>query len=523
MSKNFLIHKPKKSIILPYSEELLTTIPKSREFSFGGKQLLQIYHGLEETKVLNNLGYQVPSPILYYYDWPLIKGKFKPFEHQTETAAFMVDNKRGIVLDEMGTGKTCAALWAADYLMKLGVVRKVGILSPLSTLSRVWADEIFNVLPDRNCNVLYGDAAKRKTLLKQDVDFHILNHHGVAVLHKELLLKSDIDMWIFDEASVLRNGTTDMYKKFQSIIKPTTRLYLLTGTPCPNGPEGAWSLARLISPERVPKFFGSWKRSVMVQISQWKYVPTQDAHLKVHEALQPSIRHAKADCLDLLPQTIQKRECELSDVQKKAYKEMRKEMQLELKNGTVINAVNGADRLLKCIQIFGGAVKNSEGVYTELDIQPRLNALLEIIEEANKKIIVFSDFTGSLRGIVKNLKKHNITCEYVDGSVSQNERDRIFSDFQNTKHPQILVANSRVASHGLTLTAADTIVWWTSPFSLDRFLQANARVDRPSQDSKTTVILLGSTALEWSIYNNLLELHNLQEKILDLYKIVSDE
>jgi SNF2 family DNA or RNA helicase len=227
------------------------------------------------------------------------------------------------------------------------------------------------------------------------------------------------------------------------------------------------------------------------------------------------------ECLDLPEMTVQKRECEMTADQARLFKEMRKEMAAELASGTSINAVNGADKILKVLQIVGGSVKDPEGEdYQDIDCHTRINTLLEVIEEAEKKVIVFADFTGALRLIVKELRKHKISAEYVDGSVSQNKRNEIFDTFQNTKDIQVLVANSRTAAHGLTLTAATTICWWTPIFSLERFLQANGRVRRPGQTSKTTAILLGSSAFEWSVYDQLLEKDQNLNNVLDLYKKV---
>ena len=120
---------------------MLAAIPSARSKVVGGRQLVVLPHRLDEIRVLNNIGVRAPSPILYYYDWP---GRYTPFTHQRQTAAFLTLHRRALVLNDIGTGKSLSALWAADYLMRIGCVHKVLILSPLSTLERVWGDAIFS-------------------------------------------------------------------------------------------------------------------------------------------------------------------------------------------------------------------------------------------------------------------------------------------------------------------------------------------------------------------------------------------
>ena len=126
---------------------------------------LKVRHTLDATKVLRNLNIEAPSPIRYYYRWP---GKYKPYAHQITTSEFLTLHRKAFLLNQMGTGKTASALWAMDYLMQLGQVQKVLIVAPLSTLERVWMDEVFTWIMHRSAVVLHGSAEKRKRLLTTD-------------------------------------------------------------------------------------------------------------------------------------------------------------------------------------------------------------------------------------------------------------------------------------------------------------------------------------------------------------------
>ena len=119
---------------------------------------VQIKHTLETTLQLNELGIDVPSPILYQYNWP---GKYTPFVHQRPMADFHIRNAKNLNLSEMGVGKSFATLWAADYLMSLGEVKKALILAPLSILDTIWQQDIFDMLMHRSSVVTHGDREYR--------------------------------------------------------------------------------------------------------------------------------------------------------------------------------------------------------------------------------------------------------------------------------------------------------------------------------------------------------------------------
>jgi len=242
---------------------VLETIPTAKPFEYQGVPLVVTPHRLDEVRVLRNLGIQAPSPILYYYDWP---GQYTPYDHQKQTAAFLTLNTRGLVLNEIGTGKTQSALWAADYLIKTGQIEKVLILSPLSTLERVWGDGIFTGFPHRKFLVLHGTAAKRKQLLREEADFYIINHDGFPIISDQAL--GMFDLVIVDEAAVLRNPSTQRFKIFRKWVdtNPSIRLWLMTGTPTPNDPTDAWALAKLVNSPYCTKTYTAFREQVMMKI-----------------------------------------------------------------------------------------------------------------------------------------------------------------------------------------------------------------------------------------------------------------
>lgn len=492
--------------------QILNVIPKAKPVGLHGDSYIVVPHSLDEVKVLRNLGVAAPSPVLHYYDWP---GPFTPYEHQRQTAAFLTLHQRCFVLNEIGTGKTQAALWAADYLIRTKKVRKVLIISPLSTLERVWGDTIFAGFVDRKFVTLYGSAERRRKLLQTDADFYVINHDGFPIIAD--MAHGMFDLVIVDEAAVLRNAATRRYKIFRRWLErnPDVRLWLLTGTPTPNAPTDAWALAKLVGSPNVSKTFTMFRDRVMVKVGQWKYVARDDAVDIVKNVLQPAVRYVRSECFDLPETVVQTRQAELTTEQKKYYEQMLKHFVAEVTSEGTITAVNEAVKVQKLVQIVCGVVYGDDGQYIELDCSPRVNLVKEVIEEAGEKVIVFVPLTGTLRMLEKELSRH-WAVGVVNGEVSAAQRNSIFHGFQHEKDPHVLIAHPGTMAHGLTLTTASTIIWYGPVNSNETYVQANGRIERLGKRRVANVVHIESTNLERMMYTRLKQKQKLQGLLLEL-------
>lgn len=513
------VHLPSKSVVVdvPDPTAITTVLPHSRVVQYEGRPVVQVRYGIDETRVLRNMGIPVASPIRHLYEW---RGKYKPYQHQLVTSDFFTLNSRAICLNDMGSGKSVSALWAADYLMDSGVIDKALIVCPRSTMHAVWEDEIVkHFMFNRRCVVLSGSRERRLKLLQQDVDFYIVNHDGVKVIADALKERTDINLWIVDEAAVYRNAATSRYKLIKELVRPTDWLWLMTGTPCPNAPTDAWALSRLINNPSCPKFFNAFKLDTMVQVTQYKWIPKPDAYQRAYDILQPGIRFRKEDCIDLPPVTYQRRLCAMTAEQQRYYQQMHDQLVLQARQspGQPITAANAAVKLQKLLQIALGCVYDNDGNPVAIDCGDRLATLSELVEEASAKVIVFVPFTGALNIVADHLRQR-WSVEIVNGSVGDRERARIFSAFQNEEDPRILVAHPNVTAHGLTLTAADTTIWYAPIFSLEIFEQANNRMNRPGQKNHMTVATIAATPLEQGLYAALGGKAQVQNAVLDLYR-----
>jgi SNF2 family DNA or RNA helicase len=496
---------------LNHPNRVLDSIPTAKPVEVRGIPLVLAPHRLDEVKVLNNLGIKAPSPILHYYDWP---GQHTPYDHQKQTAAFLTLNQRGLVLNEIGTGKTQSSLWAADYLIKTGHVKKVLILSPLSTLERVWGDALFKEFTHRKFVVLHGTAKKRMDLLKQNVQFYIINHDGFPIIAEQAV--GMFDLVIVDEAAVLRNPSTRRFKLFRKWIdmNPATRLWLMTGTPTPNDPTDAWALAKLVGSPNCTKTYTSFREQVMMKIGQWKFIPRPESVDIVKHILQPAVRYTRDECFDLPDTVMQTRQVDLTPEQSLHYKKMLKHFVSEATEGT-ITAVNEAVKIQKLVQIACGVAYGDDGQCIELDCSPRVNLVKEVIEEAGEKVIVFVPLTGTLHMLEKELAKH-WSVGVVNGEVSSHKRNQIFHDFQHSRDPHVLVAHPGTMAHGLTLTSASTIIWYGPINSNEQYVQANGRIERIGKKHVSNVIHIEATELEYRMYERLKNKQKLQGLLLDL-------
>ena len=498
---------------------VLNTIPTARIKHHKGRDFVVVPHKIDETLVLNRLGIKVPSPILNRYDWA---GRFTPFAHQKTTSAFLTLNRRAFVFNEMGSGKTLSALHAAEFLMQSGKIRKALIICPLSTMQRAWGDEIFNNFMHRKYAILHGDREKRlKLLAREDIDYYIINHDGVSRdwMLNELLERNDINLVIADEASAYRNGRNDRYKKFERLVaRANLWVWLLTATPCPNAPTDAWALARLVNKASVPKFFKAFQERVMHQISTYKWVPKPDGAEVAFGSMQPAIRFRTRDCIDLPPTTYQTREAHMTPDQLAAYQQMHRTFTMEAGKETTIVAANAAVKLFKLVQIACGVVRTGNDDETfELDATPRMRIVHEVIEEAGGKVIVFVPFKSALDKLAKFLGE-SFSVREVSGDTPLSERNEIFRAFQQDVDPRVIVAHPKCMSHGLTLTAADTIVWYAPFPSNETTEQANGRIVRPGQKRHTNIIEIESSSVEREMYAALRTKKKMSTAIMEMYR-----
>jgi SNF2 family DNA or RNA helicase len=496
-------------------DKITAAIPNSKKLNDND---VLVKWGVDESRVLRNLNIkEVPSPILGKYEWT---GRYTPFDHQKTTSSFLTLNPRAFCFNEQGTGKTGSAIWASDFLIKEGIINRVLIICPISIMDSAWRADLFNFAMHRTVDIAHGAKKKRQEIINSDTEYVIINYDGVEIV-KDDIADGGFDLIIVDEATHYKNAQSKRWKVLASIIKPETWLWLMTGTPAAQSPVDAYGLAKLVNPKGVPKFFGAFRDMVMYKATQFKWVPKEGAKDIVYSALQPAIRFTKDECLDLPEMTYVKREVELTTQQKKYYELLRKQM-MATAAGEQITAANAAVNMNKLLQISCGAVYTDSGETVEFDIKNRYKVLQEVIAESSQKILIFVPFKHAIDVLADKLTSEGITNDIIRGDVSAAKRTAIFDRFQTTPDPRVLIIQPQAAAHGVTLTAANTIVWWGPTSSLETYAQANARVHRTGQKHPCTVVQLEGSNVEKHIYKMLDQRINIHTQMIDLYKNLLD-
>jgi len=491
-----------------------SVIPKSKMLS---EHEVLVNWGVDEVQVLRNIGINAPSPIEGRYEWT---GRYDPYDHQKATASFMTLNKKSFCFNEQGTGKTASAIWASDYLLNQGKINRVLVICPLSIMESAWRNDLFSFAMHRKVDVAYGSAKKRKEIIAGDADYVIINYDGVEIV-QDAVREGGFDLIIVDEATHYKNVQTKRWKTLNKLINKDTWLWMMTGTPAAQSPTDAYGIAKLVNANGVPRFFGSFRDLVMQKVTNFKWIPKETATESVHRALQPAIRFTKEECLDLPPMVYVKREVDMTAQQKKYYKELKSKMVTQAA-GEQITAANAAVNMNKLLQISSGAVYTDTGDAVQFDITKRYKVLREVIDESSKKVLVFVPFKHTIDMLTNKLRDDGITVEVIRGDVSAARRTDIFKRFQEQDDPKVLVIQPQSAAHGVTLTAANTVVWWAPTSSLETYAQANARVHRSGQDQKCTVVHLQGSFAERRVYSLLGNRIDVHTKMIDLYKEVLD-
>lgn len=476
-----------------------SVIPKRHVQPIPGGFEVSVFWGLDEMRVLKNLGIKdAPSPINRNYKWP---GRYTPMSHQKTTAGFLTLHRRAFVFNEPGTAKTISALWAADYLMARGEVRRVLIVCPLSIMQSAWMGDLNRSVIHRSAVIAHhAQASRRIEMIQGDYEIVIINYDGLNLVANEIKADGRFDLIIVDEANAYATATTRRWKSLAKIIQPHTFLWMMTGTPAAQSPLHAYGLAKLVNPNGVPNYFTAWRDKVMNKITTFKWAPKLGAKDMVHAVLQPAIRFTKAQCLDLPPVLTQTREVPMTPQQNKYYKLIKDQMLAQIA-GETITAVNKAAVVSKLLQISCGAALTENKEVIEFDATPRLNVLLEILEETDRKVIIFALFRASIDQISTFLAKHGIASEEIHGGVTAVKRGDIIQRFQNSATPRVLVMQPQATAHGITLTAADTVVFFGPLMSVEQYVQCIARADRQGQTSdKVTVIHIESSPIEKKMF-----------------------
>jgi SNF2 family DNA or RNA helicase len=324
---------------------------------------------------------------------------------------------------------------------------------------------------------------------------------------------------VFDEVATFRNTKTKLFKGAARAAATASFVWGLTGTPMPRAPTDAFGIIKLVTPSNPHlKSFTMFRDELMVRNGPFKWLERKNAKEKVYEWMQPAVRFRLDECVDIPPTTYTDLEVPLTPRQKKAYDALRKYATLLTEGDGQTTAANEAVLRSKLCQVSSGAVYTHDGQVVWLDPTERLTVMANTLIENGRKALVFVPFKSLLTPLSDYLTKVGIKHSCVHGGTPQGERTRIFSEFQDGPEGlEVILAHPKTMSHGLTLTAANMILWYAPIDDLEIYNQACARIPRPGQTLKTAIVHLVGSPAERKMYRNLGGKDKRQVKFLELF------
>lgn len=446
-------------------------------------------------------------------------GQFQPYNHQKATVDWILKHKSCYILNGMGSGKTVSLLWAADLLMR---ETKMPILvsAPLSTLRHTWEKTVFINFPHLKTVVLHGSADKRRKLLETPADIYLCNPDGIGIIEEQLRKVRKFCLICCDESTYFKNARSARFKAMKSVCdahREHAKIVLMTGSPTAERPTDAYGQVKLADPVRCSNmypYFSNFRDATMNKVAQFVEVPKARAEEIVKAFMQPAIRFALEDCRDMPERIYVTREVKMCKEQYEAYESMRKHLLAEFKEHT-LTAVNAGVAAIKLSQIAAGSVYSETGEVAYLPYKDRLDNIVDLLNETEKKSIIFCAFTSLIDRLKSDLTKAGFKCASVDGRTSANERNQIFNEFEADHGLQCILAHPKTMAHGLSLLNATTIIWATPSQSAEEVTQAEARNFRLSSTHRCVIVRLCGSPIEEKLWAKIDNKLDMQKAVLD--------
>ena len=201
-----------------------------------------------------------------------------------------------------------------------------------------------------------------------------------------------------------------------------------------------------------------------------------------------SSRVLKKDCLDLPDKVYVQRNVSMTDEQKRIYKDLKEYAMAHLEDHEFMTANNVMTQLLRMQQVLSGHTKSDEGNVIEVK-DNRLNELMDCLEEVEGKTIIWSRFRYDVKRIeaaLSQLHGHHSVVSYF-GDTTDEARSTAIEKFQNGK-AQYFVGNPQTGGMGITLTAAQNVIYFANSFDLAVRTQSEDRAHRIGQKNNVTYI-----------------------------------
>ena len=452
----------------------------------------------------------------------------RPFQHQIAAFNFALNLPSAALCMEQGTGKSLTAIAIAGRRFLRGESQRCLVVAPASVVP-VWPLE-FSLHADFPHQVLAleGPVSKREQILRElapDPDrlqVAVINYEATWRM-EEALAKWKPDMIIADESQRIKTPSAKQSKAMHRLGRQVKHKLILTGTPVTQGPLDFFSQYKFLDPMIFGNSYYAFRAryAIMGGYEKRQVVGYKNLPELIKKAHSIAFRVTKEEALDLPPFTDQVLYCDLERKAMSIYTQLKKESVAELSNEKVLTATNILSRLLRLSQLTGGYLGDGEGGIEQVS-KAKMKLLEETLDDllgAGKKVIIFARFLPEIQGIRKLLEAKGVDYEWIAGEVPMNARGEAVRRFQEEPSCKVFVAQIQTAGLGITLTAADTAIFYSLDYSFANYDQARARLHRIGQRNSATYIhLVARGTVDEKVLRALKSKRDVATKVVDNWK-----
>jgi SNF2 family DNA or RNA helicase len=465
------------------------------------------------------------------------KFKTPPYKHQLTALEKSWNGETFAYFMEMGTGKTKVLIDNMAMLYDKGKINGALIIAPKGVIGTWYNQEIPTHLPDHiekvsvlwQSNITKGQSKKLGNLFKIGEELQILimnvealsTTKGVNFASKFLL--SHNSLMVVDESTTIKNPKAKRTKNILKLSKGSKYRRILTGSPVTKNPLDLYSQCEFLDPYLLDfhSYYAFRNRYAEMRTAHFSgrsvQIVSKFRHLdELSESLKPfSYRVLKEDCLDLPEKIYMKRVITLTKKQEEVYEQMKREA-LAILNGKKTTTVNVLTQLMRLQQITCGHFVADDGTTQEID-NNRLNELMDVLEEVEGKAIIWTHWQKDVQIIKEALVKEYGPGSVVDyyGLTPQDQRQKNKDNFQNKEEVRFFVGTPQTGGYGLTLTAANTVIYYSNGYDLEKRIQSEDRAHRIGQKKSVTYVdILTEDTVDEKIVKALRKKINIASKVM---------
>ena len=438
------------------------------------------------------------------------KFKTKPYKHQLTALEKSWNRETYAYFMEMGTGKTKVLIDNASMLYDKGKINGVLIIAPKGVIGTWYNQELPSHLPNHieNVTILWQSNITKKQRENLESLFEVEESLHILIMNVEALsttkgvefakkfLSCHETLMAIDESTTIKNPKA---KRTKNIIKASEMAKyrrIMTGSPVTKNPLDLYSQCEFLNPYLLD--FTSYY-AFRNRYAQMKTINVQGRSIQVVDKFQNlaelsdtlknfSYRVLKEDCLDLPDKIYMKRQINLTPDQNKLYDQMKKEA-LAILNGKRVTTVNALTQLMRLHQITCGHFTADDGT-TQPIKNNRIDELMDVLEEIEGKAIIWAHYQYDIKSIIKEIVKVHGPGSIVDyyGLTPQDERQPNIKKFQSDPKCRFIVGTPSTGGYGITLTAANTVIYYSNGYDLEKRLQSEDRAHRIGQKKSVTYV-----------------------------------